>query len=232
MSKRYTSLKNFWVVAFCLALHTLHAQSSSSLQFGLTAGPALATIRGDLKPVYGYKSTHTPKLDFYAGLVFSYSLNNNKLSLLAEPTFERRGSNAETYIWSYSGPEKLDDVRENFNYVTLPLMARYYFDKQGKYFLNTGYTFAYMLDHHSIQLADELNPDRSRDASHQNPRLDFSIPVGVGYKMYNRKKEEFHIEVRHQLGLTNLNKDETNYVKSAFHRMTTLRFSVFFKGRK
>jgi hypothetical protein len=231
MTMTRNSMKSILTIFLCSTLNSLYSQTEHKVGFGITAGPTLSTIQGSLKPYYGSKSANTLKPSYFAGIVFDYGLNA-KLSIVAEPSFETRGSSAKWYDMINGMMMEFDDARENYNYISLPLLGRYFLGEKRKFYLSAGFAAAYLLSHRSIQLADELNPNRSRDATEFTPRFDFGIPIGIGIRLYNKKNEAFPIELRQQLGVSNLNSQFENYSEKVYHSLTSIRFAAFFNPKR
>jgi hypothetical protein len=173
----------FLIMAVGLGSSNVYGQGAPKPIFGAKGGLNLADITGD-------ESDNKMKTAFHAG-VYSEVFFDYFLMMQAE------------LLLSYQGHAPFDD--SNFSsslnlwYINLPIMARY----------NLGYNFNV---HAGIQLGFLMSAKAKYndpafedfDVKDQIKALDFGIPVGVGYELWDRK---LNATLRYIIPISNISED-------------------------
>ena len=162
----------FLVLIFlCLFAATSTAQSK---WYGVKGGLNISTL--------GNKSSgYTSKLGYHFGMYGSRRF------------FQELGVDMELMV-SYQGARNSDinDLRLNYTYLTLPVMANIYFRED--FAVELGMQFGYLLRAVQSESGDK------QEISENVNSFDFSGIIGIGYKNH-----KFGSGLRYVLGITNTN---------------------------
>jgi len=172
-------------VAAIMALGTLEAQE---INFGAKAGLNLTTLTGD-----GMEDA-TAKAGFHAGLVAEFKLMDN-LAIQPELLYSAQGSKQE-----YSEDGDSFEIVQKLNYLTLPIMAKYYVFEG--FSLEAGPQISYLLsaDEEYEEKVDGDSYSESADIKDELKPIDFGINGGVGYEL----PMGLFAQARYTVGLTNI----------------------------
>ena len=159
-------IKKLWVACVAIAfVGTTSAQDAASLEtinakdvkIGIKLGMNIASVNG----------SNANNLDSKIGFV---------IGVTAEIPFTEKFSIQPELLYSEQGGEQRDNFRYDLNYVSLPIMAKYYIAKG--FIVEAGPQFSFLLK-------DELVPIDQRNGSKENTNaenFDFGINVGLGYQ--------------------------------------------------
>lgn len=181
------------IITLILVVQT-NAQEGD-IQFGAKAGLNFATLSGDLEDTKSRTS-------FHLGGMAEIPLTD-KLSIQPELLFSSQGA-------------KIDDASLIFNYLNIPVMAKYYVTDELS--LEAGPQIGYLL---SANLKSETSDDNGPQPNTSDGRssvkasekvdvkddvksIDFGLNIGLGYKMVNG----LNFGARYNLGLSNANNFE------------------------
>ncbi len=164
-----------FMLIMIVSINSLNAQT---LKFGLKAGANFSNLEGD--NVEG--STYT---SFHFGAVVELKLLEN-LSLQPELLYSAQGTKVNG--------EAFDDI--NYNYITVPVMAKFYLTKN-KLSFEAGPQFSFLVNE---DVAEQF----------EGETFDFGIAGGLGYNI----TDNFFLQARYIAGLTEAsrNADVTNRV--------------------
>jgi hypothetical protein len=151
---------------------TIQAQS---VDFGVKAGLNLASITGD--DTSGLDS----RTAFHFGVVAEISVSD-KFSVQPELLYSAQGAKE-----SFLG----ESIKVNFDYLTLPIMAKFYVSKG--FSLEAGPQLGFLMSS-KIKAVGE-----SEDLKDITKGIDFGLDFGVGYKM----DSGLNFGARYNLGLSN-----------------------------
>lgn len=161
------------------------ATAKAQIQFGVKAGANFANLR--VSPSQdGFSLSN--KIDFNGGVLVNIPLVS-KLSLQPEVVYSGQGSK-----FSESG----FDGKYNFAYVNIPVLVKYKI--AAGFFAETGPQFGILAS------AKVKEGSTSTDVKSSVKSTDFAWALGVGYNLpFN-----LGIDVRYNLGLSNISKDNTD----------------------
>lgn len=145
---------------------------SQSLRFGVKAGANFSDLIGD--DTSGLDTS--TKTGFHIGALVEFKLLEN-LSIQPEIMYSSKGAKLDDF----------DDV--NFNYITVPVLAKLYLITE-KLSLEVGPQFSFLID--------ESVPDQFESES-----FDFAAVGGLGYQF----TENVFVQLRYVAGLTDTSKD-------------------------
>lgn len=199
-------IKSKFVIINCVFLsiffQAAYGQPESKHELAFEGGAGISFIRG-LENIEKY---HEPALCFTAGISYQYSFSEN-FSFFSALDYERKGSVVSLQLSGlYVGPEDLK-AHTNYNYMVLPLLARYSFGKHLKMFVNAGPYVAYLIKVTSVTEETDFVPHTELDLTDESYRYDLGISAGLGLRIPVNEKMAFTVEVRNNLGLVNTLKE-------------------------
>lgn len=176
------------LLLFSALLLTVFANAQSSkreegIKIGLKGGLNVANMYGDIKD-------NTFRTSLHIGALAEVIVNDN-FSVQPELLFSGQGYSDEG-MGGYS--------RYKFNYLNLPVMAKYYVANNLS--IEAGPQVGYLLS--KKHKTDETN----ENVDDLNP-VDFSVCFGAGYEL----KTGVFFQLRYNLGVTNVNKAENSAVE-------------------
>lgn len=177
-------IKSFLTVLAICVFSFSYAQGN--INFGAKAGLNLATLTGDAENA-------DMKAGFHIGGMAEISINE-KFSVQPELLFSTQG--AQEDITFFNGVEdQTENVKYNFSYINLPVMAKYYVTEALS--LEAGPQIGFLVDSKAKSNgetvdADELLGDLST--------IDFGLNFGFGYKL----DSGLNFSARYNLGLSNI----------------------------
>jgi hypothetical protein len=158
------------------------ALASAQVQFGIKAGYNLANFS---QSGSGTTEDTKAKSDFSAGILVSLPLFN---SFYLQPEIMYSGQGTKV-------SELGTDATFNYDYLNIPVLFKY--QHESGFFAETGPQVGFLLS------ANVKADGQSSDAKSSSQTTDFSWAFGLGYKT----KMNIGIDVRYNLGLTDVNKD-------------------------
>lgn len=183
----------------------LYAQFNH-FEAGIEAGPAL----GKFWTPTSSPSFYTPQITFTHGTYFRY--NPVKFFGIQTGVYLERIATKDEVVFtneegSIVGPGTLS---VNTDYITFPLLAKFSVGNRLRGNFSFGTFFSYMFKHSLIINYGEVYPygERTWDYTNQMNRFNtgLSFGAGVDYVFFNQLV--IGIEMRNQLGLSNLSKSE------------------------
>ncbi len=173
---------------------------------GIEAGPTLRNLRlNDVIDNYN-KTT----LGYSGAISFQYNFNEF-IALHTAIGYEKKGTKTKASIVDFSGNVlEVDDATRNLKYITLPVMLRASFGKKIKFFINAGPYFSYLLEE-----KDKIKTSEgiwNLTYTKNDKRFDGGVSAGAGGMLPVGNRFSFSLEVRSNLGLSDVNKNKTtNY---------------------
>ena len=123
----------------------------SKIKFDVHGGVTVSKISGYEQTSFKIPNyNERPGFAFLAGVGFEKELNS-KLSLRCELNYERKRQNSDnivTFVNSLEG-KPIDDefvIRQDLNYLTLPLTVKYFVSNNKKYYINGGLFLGYLIN--------------------------------------------------------------------------------------
>ena len=119
-------------------------------------------------------------------------------------TYERKGAVAKLDATDINGFQIGEiNTHSNFDYLTVPLLARLNFGSKLKFFVNAGSYFGYLIKHTSVTEAFNEFPESTTDNTANFKRFDVGLTGGIGCGLPIKDNFIMTMEVRHNLGLYN-----------------------------
>lgn len=189
-----TKIKSlFWGILFLMFSGSIHGQTNK-YDLGFEGGPSAIFLWGN--EILSKQNNMT--IGGSAGLFFQRNYKN-ALSLRTGIAYERKGSVAHKQGFDYLGnPTGEVKTRVNYNYLTIPILARATFGKNGQFFVNAGPYLGYLLRQSFVTKGNTSNNTLN------NKELDFGFTTGLGFSVPYKTKYAFSFEVRNNLGLFNV----------------------------
>ncbi|CAM1348252.1 porin family protein [Tenacibaculum crassostreae] len=172
------------VVAMVAAGFTANAQD---VKFGVKAGMNFASLNGG-EEVKDLNS----RTSFHVGAMAEISISD-KFSFQPELLYSAQGASAD----NFQGNEA--DVTFKLDYITMPLMAKYYVAEG--FSLEAGPQLAFNTT--SKVKAEANGQEATEDMKDETNGFDFGLNFGLGYKLENG----LNFGARYNLGLSGIAKD-------------------------
>ena len=180
-------IKKLWIACFAVAL--IGKVNGQDVKLGVKIGMNIASVNG----------SNANNLDSRTGFV---------LGVTAEIPFTEKFSIQPELLYSAQGAQQRDNFKYDLNYVSLPIMAKYYIAKGIT--LEAGPQFSFLLK-------DQLVPIDIYNGTRENTdaeNFDFGVNVGLGYQF----KSGIFFQTRYNLGLIAIS--ENPDIKNGVFQMT------------
>lgn len=178
------------------------SQEKQKISVGVVISPSLTNIRGtNFLPKY-YEKT----LGYLIGASFNYTINNT-ISLQTDLSFERKGAVLNVEGTNSQGAYEGQGFKahSNFDYLTIPLLARATFGSKVKFFINAGPFVGFLISQKETTKASGF-PTSKIDYTSLYQCLDAGITAGVGLSVPMNERFSVSLEGRNNLGLVDINK--------------------------
>jgi len=178
-------IEKLWIA--CIAIAFAGTVNAQDVKLGVKLGVNVSSINGN-------QDNLDPDTGFVLGATAEVSLTE-KFSIQTE------------LLYSEQGAKSRGNFIYDLNYITLPVMAKYYIVKG--FSVEAGPQFSFLVK-------DELISDNNNSASANTnaENFDFSANLGLGYKLDNG----IFFQTRYNLGLVAIS--ETPDVKNGVFQMT------------
>jgi hypothetical protein len=174
--------------------------AQSKLKFGVNGGLTYSSFRGNPQI-----ETLDAGFDFLAGVSFEYQIKE-RLSLVANINYDRKTATDNPYIQIIENPDDpsfYGKVKIKFRnqYLSLPILLKYKFGTNNSFFINAGPFLSYLL---KSELTNNYD-DTSSDQTDNFKTLDYGLTFGFGKTFKLKNNNELSIEIRENLGLSEIN---------------------------
>jgi len=177
-------------------------QQVTKHEIGLKGGAGISFVRG-FEESSGYQ---IPALSYTFGITYQYSFSES-FSFCTALDYEHKGSAYKIPLTGEnSDPEDAIVAYTNYNYLVLPILARFWFANQNNLFCNVGPYVGYLTKVTAIIEDEDNNYYEEFDATDQSYKYDFGFSLGLGAKIPISSMIAFKVEVRNNLGLVNISK--------------------------
>jgi len=156
-------------------------------------------------------------IGYTGGVSLEYFIKDN-ISLNANILYEQKGVKNEQTTNLGFGPSMTRTFKEKYQYLQIPIIARYYFGEKKLFFVNGGPFFGYLLQSNSI-----IN-GTSTESSGLNKKIDLGFSGGLGLSFDLKNTNTINLELRNNLGLINISDVET--INNGELKTNTLNFIV------
>lgn len=167
---------------------TMKDAIAQDTRFGLKGG--ITFYKGSID-FAGFEESTSSALGFTAGIYAEFQLSDY-LSIQPEILYNQKNTKDDDGFFD-------DNSQTNFTYLDVPVLLRLNVPLEGKVspFVTAGPYIGYLLD-----ASDEFNGE-TEDISEFIENLNYGFMIGGGVQYGN-----FHVEVRYDIGLANIFKDE------------------------
>ena len=188
-------------LAIILTAFTISAGAQSyRMNVGTEGGVSLAGLRGNALITDGSRL----RLGFSGGVFAQYNFPRH-FALRTGCYFERKGSAFELTFTDINGtPIATINGKENFDYLTVPLLFRYSFGEKINCFVNAGPYIGFLLKQTEYTEAFQNVPESTIDRTANFVDTETGVSFGAGVNYPVNEKYMFSFEVRNNLGLTNV----------------------------
>lgn len=194
-------------VLILIALFTLSLTNAQDISLGLKAGVNYA---GTLTSDADYNDYFDAHIGPHFGVVANFAINND-FAVQGELLYSPSGFNRNDTFETLAGDVKYD-VTGKVNYLTIPIMAKYYFVdglslEAGPY---VGFLLSATLDG-TVEAPAILGGTTTfdkQDIKEDYNSTDIGIAVGASYKMENG----LFFSLRYNLGMTDINAEDLSEI--------------------
>ncbi len=172
----------------------------NKFNIGIEGGPSLTSLRGnDILEKY-----NDPVYMYSIGVSFQYNFPK-LISIRTNIAFEKKGTVAKIKVYDQFGfPNGIWSLHSNFDYITIPLLARLTVGNEMKFFLNAGPYMGYLIKYTEITDAFNENPEIIKDETDKIKKIDLGLSAGIGLVFPIIEELIITIEVRSNFGLYNI----------------------------
>lgn len=177
---------------------TAYSQDEN-LSIGIEIGAGMTNVYGsEFLDEYAM-----PRIGFTGGITGQYYFNRN-LSLKSGFLFEQKGDRREYTLTDEQGNQLGQATSTtSFNFLVVPLLARYEAGNKIRFFINGGPYAALLLNHVEKTRAMGSSPLVARNP-YDFRRVEFGLSAGLGAVFPVYDKIGLSLEVRHNRGLSDL----------------------------
>lgn len=171
----------------------------NKLKVGFNGGLTYSSFRGNPQI-----ETLEAGVDFLVGVSFEYQLKE-RLSLVANLNYDRKTATDNPYIEIFPSPDDPSingriKIKFKNQFISLPILLKYRFGPNTSWYINGGPFMSYMLKSELWNDYDEINSDQTDNYK----TLDFGLVFGFGKTFKLKNSNEISIEIRENLGLSDI----------------------------
>ena len=201
-----TILLGIFLISLTFKLH-----SQEKLVTGINSGLTYSNLRGN-----NFIESFESELNYIIGISIDYKVFE-KMYLSADLNYERK-SIRKFYPKPYESdngaigcigcPTTELKFQTLFQYISIPLILKYYINNDYSFYFNGGVYFSYLLDIKNIDDGKESDLDFNDSFK----KIDAGITFGFGYNFKINNNNSISIELRDNYGIVNLSKyDQSNF---------------------
>jgi hypothetical protein len=173
----------------------------SKITLGLELTPTMNSIRGN-----SFVNSFNPLFSFSTGLNIEYIIND-KYSIKSGLTYDKKGAKTEIdYRDANGGPLTPIDVRENFNYLVLPILGSFSSHGNTKFYFDAGPYIGFLLSQKEIWESNGSFPGKTSDYTASTKKIDLGLSLGLGVKIPLKDHWLILVGLKENLGLINTSK--------------------------
>ena len=197
-----TKKTTIFLLSLLLGAASIGKAQNSKISLSVEGGPSQRSIIVST----ALRSVTKATLGFYAGVTAQYQFNKT-WSVVTGIGFEHKGSAYETLQVDDNGNAITTwDTRLNYEYLTMPILARVTFGNKVKVFFNAGVYSGLLLDTKYVRTLP--NTPRITVSNKSNMKsTDGGLSIGGGVKMEILTKISALVEIRNNYGLAIVNTD-------------------------
>lgn len=175
-------------------LFSLTLIAQTDFKVGLHGGPNYPDVWGN-----EYAKYQDFKIGYMVGFSFEKPIHKN-LSIKANLNYERKTKKYELVYYDWNAEKSgTENFRHVYEYINVPVLLKYEFGNSG-IFANAGPFLNYLL-------SDRVKPNDPYDDDMLRPeheKFDFGLSAGIGFALPLDEKNELTIELRNDLGLSDI----------------------------
>ncbi|KAF2327513.1 porin family protein [Flavobacterium nitrogenifigens] len=198
-------MKKITLFLFTITLITFKTTAQESkFKFGVQAGLTYSSFRG-----YESFIDEDPGFSYLFGISAQYKLNES-LSLRADLDYDRKTQTSKgegAYISNVSYDRYSIKTTNYLNYITLPIMLKFSFTRNKSFYINGGPYLGYLLKSGwKYKTSGIQNSDENLEDTKYRKSMDFGVSAGFGKEFKLNDNHNIYIELRENLGLTDIAK--------------------------
>ncbi|MFD0989408.1 outer membrane beta-barrel protein [Mariniflexile jejuense] len=202
--------KEFYIVFLITIFNLSSTIAQINLKIGVNIGGQVSSLRG-----IEYETDN--KFDIVQSVGVNLELGlSQSVSIVTSVNFERWKKSIDIYYNHYSNESK-----EGYDFFNVPLFVRYKFGGQKKYFLDTGGFMNYY---------NKGQPNGIMPLFIEFEDYNFGLAFGTGIVFHLNESWDITIQVRDDIGLSNINKYENqisgNIKTNTIRLIGTLNFKI------
>jgi hypothetical protein len=198
--------KHYFLILVTLISFKMYSQEAR-IKYSIQGGLNSSSFRG-----YDSFVETKPSFAYLFGASFEYKIKE-KLSLKVDVNYERKIQKADNVIeitGSYDPNLIISGVHDfesttYYNYIVLPIFVKYNFSKDNSFYLNGGPFLGFLI---KSGIKSDLVIDGVDSGSVENTKsnksLDFGVSMGIGKQFEINDENKIYLELRDNLGLTNI----------------------------
>lgn len=170
---------------------------------GIEGGPSTTSIRWNDKKLKLTDFNKNPVICYTGGFYFQYNLPKY-FSLYTSINIERK-STVSKGTWTDGNGNFIANYfdKSNFDFLTIPLLAKVNFGKKVKFFINVGPFVSYLIKETYIVEVTDF-PRLTGDNSNLYEKFDIGVSEGLGLSIPIVKRLVLSCELRNNLGFQNI----------------------------
>jgi hypothetical protein len=197
-----------------LCLTATYASATGQYRLGFQGGVGVSDYVGK-----DFLSETKTKTGIVASFFYEYEVNLT-LSFATELCYEQKGA-----FYKHIPREATElyiDTRAS--YITVPIIARFYFGKKAEFYINTGVSASRLIDYSMSQAAYEYGYKILYEPffNFKLNNWDASVIAGFGFNVY-----DFLLDIRYHHGIANIYKGENSPVVRNYFLSATLGYTLY-----
>lgn len=204
-------------VIFVILLTTsfLGFTQNDKIKIDIHGGANFSKLRGyEIPEGFNQYYSERPGFAFMGGIGFEKKLAPRLFARL-ELNYERKRQNSDNIIELRHRAEDYPVeynyiIRQDFNYLTLPVTLKYFLSEQNKFYFNGGVFLGYLIN--ATAKTDNLpkienfsDGTNKKDFTDSYKRIDFGATLGFGRNISLSEKHVIFTEIRANIGLLKIN---------------------------
>jgi hypothetical protein len=203
-------IKKLFFFTFLIVFSKLTFSQTNKLALGVSFGPTLSTVKGDLY-TFG-------KIDLMTSSYFSFKFNseiNRSFNIAADLNYETKGFLIKNSTMTDNAGNDLGEgtTKVKNNYLTIAIKGRVKFGDKVSYYINAGPYFGYLLNskeyntpYTPINLGGVYYNGSEKDVTSNFKNIDFGLSAGIGLVLPISNKIQFNTEINNNFGFSNISK--------------------------
>jgi len=173
--------------------------------FGIELGPSLSQNTHTNNNNQVFPMTYDIKMGYIGGAFFQYNINSY-FSLKTSVDYEKKLI-AEHIEVNLLNKDVTEQWRTFYNYITIPLLAKYNVNfKKNRFFIDAGTNIDILIQSKGKAEATSININSNYNDTKECRRFILGISAGIGATLPINKKYDMSFEVRDNYGLTQIYK--------------------------